>query len=302
MTLLSLLFASLLRRGARLLTITLLGISLGLTGCAVDPASQDQTLNWTADRLYAEAKDEMAAGNWAQGLILLQKLESRYPFGRYAQQAQIDTAYAHWKEGEPALALAAVERFLRLYPNHESVDYVLYLKGLINFNDRASLFTSVSGEDMAERDPKAARVAFDTFKELVTRFPESRYAADSAARLQFLINVLAQNDVHVARYYLRRGAFLAGVNRAQQVINQYQDAPAVEEALAQMIYGYQQLKLDQLAEDTKRVLTTNYPKSLYLKHGYQPKERMGLQASVRPDEKSLWSSLKVWEKVPSLLR
>ncbi|MFZ9997713.1 MAG: outer membrane protein assembly factor BamD, partial [Burkholderiaceae bacterium] len=117
-----------------------------------------------------------------------------------------------------------------------------------------------------------------------------------------LINVLAQNDVHVARYYLRRGAFLAGVNRAQQVIKQYQDAPAVEEALAQMVYGYQQLKLDQLAEDTKRVLSTNYPKSLYLKHAYQPTERMGLQASVRPDEKSIWSSLKVWEKIPGLLR
>jgi outer membrane protein assembly factor BamD len=279
-----------------------LGLGLGLSGCAIDPATQDQTLNWTADRLYAEAKDEMAAGNWAQGLILLQKLESRYPFGRYAQQAQIDTAYAHWKEGEPALALAAVERFLRLYPNHENVDYVLYLKGLINFNDRASLFTTVSGEDMAERDPKAAREAFDTFKELVSRFPDSRYAADSAARLQFLINVLAQNDVHVARYYLRRGAFLAGVNRAQQVVKQYQEAPAVEEALAQMMFGYQQLRLEKLADDTRRVLQTNYPQSLYLKHRYDPKERMGLQASVRPDEKSIWSSLKVWEKLPGLLR
>ena len=138
-----------------------------MTGCAADMAARDETINWTADRLYSEAKDEMSAGNWAQAITLLQKLESRYPFGRYAQQAQIDTAFAHWKDNELGLALAAVDRFLRLYPNHESVDYVLYLKGLINFNDRATLFTSVSGEDMAERDPKAAREAFDTFKELV---------------------------------------------------------------------------------------------------------------------------------------
>ena len=212
-----------------------------MTGCAADMAARDETINWTADRLYSEAKDEMSSGNWAQAITLLQKLESRYPFGRYAQQAQIDTAFAHWKDNELGLALAAVDRFLRLYPNHESVDYVLYLKGLINFNDRATLFTSVSGEDMAERDPKAAREAFDTFKELVERFPTSKYAEDAGARSRFLVNVLAQNDVHVARYYLRRGANLAAVNRAQTVVKQYQDAPAVEEALAQMVLAINRL-------------------------------------------------------------
>lgn len=269
-----------------------------MTGCAADMAARDETISWTADRLYSEAKDEMSSGNWAQAITLLQKLESRYPFGRYAQQAQIDTAFAHWKDNELGLALAAVDRFLRLYPNHESVDYVLYLKGLVNFNDRATLFTSVSGEDMAERDPKAAREAFDTFKELVERFPASKYAEDAGARSRFLVNVLAQNDVHVARYYLRRGANLAAVNRAQTVVKQYQDAPAVEEALAQMVLGYQSLGLDQLSQDARRVLEANYPGSAYLREPYDPKKRGGVDS--RGDSAGVWSRLKVWEKLPSL--
>lgn len=288
-------------------TFSLSLVLLILAGCASDPASRDQTLNWTPDRLYAEAQDELNAGNYALALELLQKLESRYPFGRYAQQAQINTAYVHWKDGELALALAAIDRFVRLYPNHENLDYVLYLKGLINVNDRASLFSSLSGEDMAERDPRAAREAFDTFKELVTRFPSSRYAPDAQARLQYLVNVLAQNDVHVARYYLRRGAFLAGVNRAQQVTRQYQETPAVEEALAQMVFGYRQLGLEQLEADTRRVLELNYPKSPYLTQGYNPREQAGLPARYRsassnPTYQNPNSGLSVgglWEKITS---
>lgn len=273
--------------------LSLVFLAVLMTGCAADMAARDETINWTADRLYAEAKDEMSAGNWAQAITLLQKLESRYPFGRYAQQAQIDTAYAHWKDNELGLALAAVDRFLRLYPNHESVDYVLYLKGLINFNDRATLFTSVSGEDMAERDPKAAREAFDTFKELVARFPNSKYAEDAAARSRFLINVLAQNDVHVARYYLRRGAHLAAVNRAQTVVKQFQDAPAVEEALAQMVHGYEALGLEQLSKDARRVLEANYPKSGYLTQAYDPRKRGGIDGAS--ESGGVWSKLKVWK-------
>jgi outer membrane protein assembly factor BamD len=263
---------------------------LVLTGCAADSLARDETLSWSADRLYAEAKDEMSSGNWAAGIKLLEKLESRYPFGRYAQQAQIDTAYAHWKENENVLALAAIDRFIKLYPNHDNIDYVLYLKGLINFNDRSSLFTSVTGEDLAERDPKAAREAFDSFKELITRFPKSQYAEDASARMSFLINMLASNDVHVARYYMRRGATLAAVNRAQAVVKQYQDAPAIEEALAIMMVGYQQLNLPDLSNDARRVLEKNFSDSVYLKQGYDPKIRGGA-VNARP---SLWSKIKFW--------
>jgi outer membrane protein assembly factor BamD len=276
-----------LRRFSRFLAVT--AATLALAGCAGGLA-KDPTLGWSAEQLYADAKDEMNSGNWATAITVLEKLESRYPFGRFAQQAQIDTAYARWKEGEPALALAAIDRFVKLYPNHENIDYVLYLKGLINFNDRSSLFSRYTGEDLAERDPKAAREAFDTFKELVTRFPESQYAADASARMRYLLDMLASNDVHVARYYMRRGAMLAAVNRAQAVVKQYQDTPAVEEALAIMVVGYRQLGLEDLSNDAKRVLQSTYPESVYLKAEYNPRIRGG----VANREASTLSRLKFW--------
>ncbi len=263
---------------------------LMLSGCAADSLAKDPTLGWNADRLYAEAKDEMANGNWAAGIKLLEKLESRYPFGRYAQQAQIDTAFAHWKEGENVLALAAIDRFVKLYPNHDNMDYVLYLKGLINFNDRATLFTKYTGEDLAERDPKAAKEAFDSFKELVIRFPNSKYAEDAAGRLNFLVNMLASNEVHVARFYMRRGATLAAVNRAQAVVKQFQEAPAIEEALAIMMVGYQQLNLPDLSQDARRVLEKNFPGSLYLSKGYDPKLRGGAEEN----KPSIFTKFKFW--------
>lgn len=275
-----------------LLMVVLAFLSMGLSGCST--TERDETVNWSADRLYSEAKDEMDVGNWATAISLLQKLESRYPFGRYAQQAQLDTAYAHWKDGELGLALTAVDRFLRLYPNHDSVDYAIYLKGLINFNDRSNLFSKITGEDLAERDPKAAREAFDSFKRLITEFPASRYTPDATARLQFLLNTLAYNDVHVARYYLRRGAHMAAVNRAKEVVYSYQGTPAIEEALAQLVSGYSKLGLTDLQNDARRVLEKNFPESLYLKHGYDPKERFGLAESLRASSPGFWSRLKFW--------
>ena len=268
-----------------------LGPALMLHGCASDSLAKDETLGWSADKLYAEAKDEMSSGNWGAAVKLLEKLESRYPFGRYAQQAQIDTAYAHWKEGENVLALAAIDRFTKLYPNHERIDYVLYLKGLINFNDQSNLFTRFTGEDLSERDPKAAREAFDSFKELISRFPNSSYAADASSRLTYLINMLAANDVHVARFYFRRGAVLAAVNRAQSVVKQYQEAPAIEEALAIMVAGYEQLGLTELSADARRVLQKNFPESGYLKTAYDPKTR---STKSEPGKPSAWSKLKFW--------
>ncbi|MBU3724926.1 MAG: outer membrane protein assembly factor BamD [Burkholderiaceae bacterium] len=273
-------------------TVIGLGPALILQGCASGSLAKDETLGWSADRLYAEAKDEMSSGNWPAAIKLLEKLESRYPFGRYAQQAQIDTAYAHWKEGENALAMAAIDRFTKLYPNHEKMDYVLYLKGLINFNDRSNLFTKFTGEDLAERDPKAAREAFDSFKELVARFPNSPYADDASSRLTFLVNMLASNDVYVARYYYRRGAVLAAVNRAQAVVKQYQEAPAIEEALAIMVAGYEKLGLGDLSADARRVLATNFPTSGYLSAAYNPDSKPIVK---KPEQSpSFWSRVKPW--------
>src|SRR5919109_4935101 len=166
-----------------------------LVGCAAN--IDDETAGWSAQQLYAEAKDAMSNKDWPRAVRYLEKLEARYPYGRFAQQAQLEIAYAHWKDRERASGIAAVERFIKMYPNHPSVDYAWYLKGLINFNDQYGLLSQIATPDMSDRDPKSTRESFSAFKEVVTRFPDSRYAADSAARLRYLVNALASNEVHV---------------------------------------------------------------------------------------------------------
>lgn len=223
----------------------------------------DETEGWSPARLYEEAKAEIDVGNYQRGVELLEKLESRYPYGRFAQQAQIDTAYAHYKAGDNAQALAATERFIKLHPNHQNLDYVYYLRGLISFNEDKGIFALLSGEDQSARDPKGTRAAFDAFKEVVTRFPDSRYYDDSKSRLQYLVNALAQNELHVARYYYRRGAYLAALNRAQEVIRRFEQTPSIEEALFISLRCYEKLDMKPLAEDTKRVIKLNFKDSPY---------------------------------------
>src|SRR5213075_2270869 len=199
-------------------------------GCS-SLSSQDETLGWSAQRLYGEAKDAMASREWQKAIKFLEKLEARYPYGRYAQQAQLEVAYANWKDGERTSAVAATDRFIKLYPNHPNVDYAWYLKGLVNFNELQGALSWLTTPDMSDRDPKASREAFLAFKEVVARFPESRYAPDAGARMRYLINALANNEVYVARYYMKRGAYVAAANRAQYAIEHYPQAPAVEEAM-----------------------------------------------------------------------
>ena len=236
-----------------------------LPGCAND--LQDETAGWSAQRLYGEAKDAMSNKDWPRAIRYLEKLEARYPYGRYAQQAQLEIAYAHWKDGERALAVAAVDRFLKMYPNHSSVDYAWYLKGLISFNDQYGMLSQLTTPDMSDRDPKSSRESFVAFKELVTRFPESRYAADATLRMRYLVNSLASHEVHVARYYMKRGAYLAAANRAQFAIKNYQQAPALEEAVAVLVLAYDRLGMDDLRDAADRVMRTNFPDSRYLKPG-----------------------------------
>src|SRR3954471_9075688 len=209
-----------------------------LCGCSALDTQNDETLGWSAQRIYGEAKDAQSSRDWQKAIKLLEKLEARYPYGRYAQQAQLEVAYAQWKDNERASAIAAADRFIKLYPNHPNVDYAYYLKGLINFNELSGLLTWLTSPDMTDRDPKATREAFDAFKEVVTRFPDSRYAADSSARLRYLINALAQSEIHVARYYMKRSAFLAAANRAQYAIQNYPETPAVEEATVILVRAY----------------------------------------------------------------
>src|SRR5919197_4524730 len=237
---------------------------VALAACA-SLDSKDETLGWSAQRLYGEAKDAMATRDWQKAIKLLEKLEARYPYGRYAQQAQLEIAYANWKDGERASAIAAADRFIKLYPNHPNVDYAWYLKGLINFYENIGLLAFLATPDMSDRDPKASREAFESFKEVVTRFPDSKYAEDSALRMRYLVNALASHEIHVARYYMKRGAFVAAANRAQYAIQHYPQSPAIEEAIFVLVRAYDALGMNDLSDAADRVMRTNFPESRYLK-------------------------------------
>lgn len=241
----------------------ILALNLGLSGCGLLPEVQDETAGWSAQRLYSEAKENLNEGDYERAIKLYETLEARYPYGRYAQQAQLEVAYAYYKDQEPISAIAACERFIKLHPNHPNVDYAYYLKGLANFTEDQGLLSRFSNQDMSERDPKAARDAFISFKELVTRFPDSKYADDSRARMNYLVNAIAANEVHVARYYLKREAYVAAANRAKSVVTNYPETPAIEEALAIMVVAYDKLGIEDLRDDALRVLKLNYPNSKY---------------------------------------
>ncbi len=237
---------------------------ISLSGCGSASKPVDETAGWSAARLYTEANQEIAGSNYQRAITLLEKLEARYPFGRYAQQAQLEIAYVYYKDNDPIQALAATDRFIKLHPNHPNIDYIYYLKGLINFNDNLGFLAAIVGEDPTARDPRGTRNAFDAFKLLVTRFPNSQYAPDAAQRMNYLINAMGNNELQVARYYYKRGAYLAAANRSQSIIKQYQQTPAVEEGLYILVKSYDALGLTDLKNDAHRILIANYPNSIYL--------------------------------------
>jgi len=252
-----------MRRSLAAIVALLLGWSLA--SCGVLKADNDETKGWSAAKLYAEAKQSLSDRNYEQAIKYYQKLEARYPYGRFAQQAQIEIAYAHFKEGEPALAVAAADRFIKLHPNHPNVDYVYYLKGLANFNEDLGVMGLVGGQDMTERDPKAAAESFEAFKELVNRYPDSKYTPDAVLRMKYLVNSLAAHEVHVARYYYRRGAHVAAANRVQYALKTYPQAPANEEGLVILVKAYDALGMTDLRDDAERVLKTNFPTTKYMR-------------------------------------
>jgi outer membrane protein assembly factor BamD len=226
----------------------------------------DLTSGWSAEKLYREAKDALDSGQYDLAIKRYETLEARFPYGRYSQQGQLEIAYAYYKQNEQASAVAATERFVKLHPNHPNVDYAHYLKGLVYFNEDLGVLGKLSRQDRTERDPKSARESFDAFKELVQRFPESRYAPDALERMKYLVNALASHEVHVARYYMKRGAYVAAANRAQYALKNYPQAPAQEEALLIMIQAYDVLGMPELRNDAERILRKNFPDSAQLKN------------------------------------
>ena len=235
--------------------------SVLISGCGMLPDQKDETAGWTAEKLYTEAKDAMNDGAYDKAIKNFERLEARYPYGRYAQQAQLEIAYAYFKQQESAAAVIACDRFIRLHPNHPNVDYAHFLKGLANFGEDLGMLAQLSMQDLSERDPKAAKESFDAFKELVTKFPDSKYTPDATARMNYLTNTLAAHQVHVARYYLKRAAYVAAINRAQTALRNYPGSPANEEALYVIILSYEGLGMKDLRDDTERVMRKNFPKS-----------------------------------------
>ena len=240
--------------GRRLSLAILVAVLAGCSSTPKEPESQ-----WSAERLYAEAKEEASLGNFERAGKLYERLEGRASGTALAQQAQIERAYMLYKGGERAQALSTLERFIKLHPTSAAADYALYLQGLINFNDNLGLLGSLARQDLSERDQQAARDSYQSFKQLVDQFPQSLYADDARVRMNYIVNSLAAHEVHVARYYFRRGAFIAAANRAQQVVVEFQQSPSAQEALYILAESYDKLGLTELRDDANRVLLKNFP-------------------------------------------
>lgn len=240
----------------------------GLSACSLFKDKSVDNSQWSANKFYSEAKNELNNGNYEAAIKLFEALEARYPYGRYAQQAQLETAYAYYKDGQQASAIAAADRFIQLYPHHPNLDYAYYIKGLANFHDDLGIMGYISSkiinQDMSERDSKASRESFEIFKELVTRFPKSKYAPDALKRMAYLVNVVARSEIYVARYYMKRKAYVAAVRRAQFVLEEYPQTPATEEALYIMARAYDEMGMTELRNDVERVMRKNFPDSEYL--------------------------------------
>ncbi len=226
-------------------------------GCA--SLEEDPTINWSAEELYTNAKGRLDDKFYDQSIELYKNLDLRYPYGPFAEQGKIDIAYAYWKMNNSASALMACDRFIREHPDHENVDYVMYLKALVHFNDDKGLLGFFVSKNLAERDPGAAREAFDILRDLVKRFPDSRYAEDAQLRMAYLVNTLAEHEVSVANYYFRRGAFVASINRAQSVIENYPRAPAAREALEVLALSYERSGLFESKQKIEAIIDVNFP-------------------------------------------
>jgi outer membrane protein assembly factor BamD len=243
----------------------LLVVSLQLGGCSI--FNKDDPVTGSAERLYKEAREDMDSGSYERAIKTLERVEGLAAGSVLSQQALLDMAYINWRLGERTTAISTIDRFIKLNPSSPALDYAYYLKGVINFNDNLGLLGNLFGQDLSERDQRASRDAYQAFKQLSDQFPASRYTPDARQRMAFIINSLAAYEVHVARYYYRRGAYVAAAARAQQAVTEFQQSPATEEALHIMVQSYDKLALPELRDGADRVLRKNFPKSAFLNEG-----------------------------------
>ncbi|CAD5107929.1 outer membrane protein assembly factor BamD [Zestomonas carbonaria] len=251
--------------------LLLIAILAFTAACSSTKEQVDENLSEA--ELYRQAQADLDNKSYTSAVNKLKALESRYPFGRYAEQAQLELIYAYYKNVEPEAARAAAERFIRLHPQHPDVDYAYYLKGLASFDQDRGLLARFLPLDMTKRDPGAARDSFNEFAQLTSRYPNSRYAPDAKQRMIYLRNLLAAYEVHVGNYYLKRQAYVAAANRGRYVVENFQETPAVGDGLAIMTEAYQRLHLDDLAASSLETLKLNYPDHPSLDNGeFAPRE------------------------------
>lgn len=245
--------------------IAIILLSLILSACSIFKDKDKLDPNASAKTLYSQAKKELDAGNYEKAIKRYEALQARYPYGKYSQQAGLELAYAYYKYDEPEPAIAAADRFIKLYPTHPHVDYAYYLKGLVNFKDKTNFLERLfRSYDFSDRDPSAAVESYDAFRELVQRFPDSDYAEDARLRMNFVLEALAVHEIKVAQWYMKINAYVAAVNRASYVINHYKRTPSVEDALGLMGIAYTKMGMPTLANDSLRILKLNFPESRYI--------------------------------------
>jgi outer membrane protein assembly factor BamD len=230
--------------------------TLLLCGCN---SNKDLYKGLSAEQIYAQAQQNIKKENFNKAAKDLEALEARYPYSEYSNKAQLELIHAYYKSNEPALGLSAANRFIRMNPHHPQVDYAYYLKGLINFEQNYSFTFRYLPLDRSARDPSTTQEAFDTFKQLIDRFPKSQYIADAKKRMVFLKNALANHELQIMAYYIKRGAYLSAVNRANYIIQHFEKTPAIPKALAAMLECYRKLGMTSLAEDTQKTLNANFP-------------------------------------------
>lgn len=252
-----------------------------IAGCGTKAPEYDPTANWNAEKLFQDGKTEMNGANWRVCKERFASVEARFPFGVYAQQAQINLAYCQWKDKEPELAIATLNRFQQQYPGNPQTEYVLYLKGVVNFTPPSAVFSNLTGQNPGERDMRAMRQSYAAFTELVALFPEGRYTADARKRLSWLVSTMADNEMLVARFYYDRYAYVAAINRAQLVITEFLGVPAAEPALYIMMMSYEKLGMTEMRNDAERVLLQNFPKTTLITNGF-------------PNKYSAWNPLRLF--------
>jgi len=248
------------RRRASVYLASVLVMSAATSGCSIfSQTEKDLTEGWSANKIYTTAREAANAGDYERAIGLYESLEARYPLGRFAQQAQLETAYAYYKFDEPDSALDAIDRFLRMNPSSEDADYALYLRGLVNFNRGHSIVDKLFPRSIADLDTVRQKESFQDFSHLLTRHPGSKYAPDAQERIKHLRNSLAQSELNVAQYYMTRGAWLAAFNRAEYAVKHYQGSPAIADALEIKVKAAHKLGKPDLAADNLRVLELNFP-------------------------------------------